>query len=71
MTELPVKSLNKLIADPQAPIYRYIQRRAGAVIYLGPERPMREPGTSCTRSEWLPDKTAEWGGRWADPEIVF
>lgn len=57
------------MADQQAPIHRYIQRRAGEVIYLGPERPT--PGTSCTRSEWMPDKAAEWGGEWSPPEIVF
>lgn len=66
-----MKSLNKLIADPQPPIYRYIQRRAGAVIYLGPERPEPTPGTSCTRVQWLPDPGAEWGGEWSPPEIVF
>jgi len=58
-------------ALPAPPIYRYIQRRGAEVIYLGPERPAPTPGTSCTRSEWLPDKTAEWGGDWSPPEFVF
>lgn len=58
-------------ALPAPPIYRYIQRRGAEFIYLGPEPPERTPGATCTRSERLPDKAAEWGGRWADPEIVF
>ncbi|MGC0155794.1 hypothetical protein ACPRNU_25315 [Chromobacterium vaccinii] len=53
-------------ALPAPPVYRYTQRRAGAVIYVGPEPPTPDPGTSCTRMEW-----AEWGGTWSPPEIVF
>ena len=58
-------------ALPAPPTYRYTQRRGGAVIYVGPEPPEPEPGTSCTSMEWVRVPGAEWGGQWADPEIVF
>ncbi|MBM2884045.1 hypothetical protein JFK97_06545 [Chromobacterium phragmitis] len=52
------------------PIYRYTLRRGGEVIYIGPEPPAPEPGSSCTRMEWVPGPE-EWGGRWTPPEVVF
>ncbi|WP_434627523.1 hypothetical protein [Chromobacterium sp. CV08] len=57
-------------ALPAAPVYRYTLRRRGAVVYVGPEPPEPEPGSSCTRMEWL-SGSGEWGGQWAEPEIVF
>ncbi|RBL65832.1 hypothetical protein C3E98_040835 [Pseudomonas sp. MWU13-2625] len=58
-------------ALPAPPVYRYTRRRDGAVIYVGPDPPTPEPGTNCTRMEWAVVPGMEWGGQWADPEIVF
>lgn len=55
---------------PAPPVYRYTQSRGEEVIYVGPEPPEPEPGTSCTRMVWLRGP-GEWGGWWAEQEIVF
>ncbi|PRP71115.1 hypothetical protein BUE93_07820, partial [Chromobacterium amazonense] len=53
-----------------APIYRYTLRRGGGVVYIGPEPPAPEPGTTCTRMEWV-RAPGEWGGHWSPAETVF
>ncbi|WP_225548170.1 hypothetical protein [Chromobacterium violaceum] len=58
-------------ALPAPPVYRYTLRLDGQVIYIGPEPPEPEPGTTCIRMEWVRVPGTEWGGRWAEPEIVF
>lgn len=57
-------------ALPAPPVYRYTLRLDGHVIYIGPEPPAAEPGSSCTRMEWVRDPAAEWRGYWTEPKIV-